>query len=937
MKFGLLGPLLVSDDAGEPVVLRAGIPRTLLAALLLDANTVRSVDQLADVIWEQRRPAAAAASLHNHVMRLRRQLGPVIGARIRTEAPGYRLVVADGELDLQAFADLCERGRQAARAEDWATTSALLTEALALWRGAPCPDLAGIASVAPELHRLDEARIDALRERVNADLWLGRHHELVGELQRLVAEHPLVESFHGQLMLALYRGGRQAEALETYRRLHRRLTDELGVEPSRQLRELHQDILKGDTDLQAPTNRPAGVTRVLAQLPADTHGFAGRESQVRALREVFTARRDGTEPVAVAAITGPGGIGKTALALRVAHLVAAEYPDGQVYVDLRGASEKPRVAAEVLVGLLRDLGEPDDAVPCELEALAARFRSLTARRRMLIMLDNARDTTQIRPLLPGSGFCGVLVTSRSRLPGLVGALPVHLSVLTTDEARQLFTTMVGAERVRADPVATNTVLTCCAGLPLAVRIAASRLAARPSWTVATLADRLADERRRLDELAVEDMAVRVSFQTSYASLSEHGHGGGALPAERAFRLLSLFPGRDFGAPAAAALLDLPLHDASDVLETLVDANLLESPVAGRYRFHDLLLAFAKERAHEEESADTRQAALRRLAGWYLYVTHQAIGKLRARSPVIDVSGVAFPRPPVEIAGQEQAFGWFETERNNLLDITRLAATEDLGAFAWLMPRCLYSFYMLYGCWAEIIEVNTIGMRRAREAGDKLDESRLMRARGETIGRHYPDRVEAGLDDMREAARMSEEMGDLKEQAHCIASMADTLAARDRLAESLEAYQHALRLARQVDSPYDLAHILNNTAYDYCITQQYTEAVQYAREALEILAKTSARDAEAATLDTLGVAYHGLGELDQAIATLREAVAAFGEIADRHLGADSLDHLAAALLDAGERDEARQAWQRAAQWFDETAPQRAARIRTRISQLAATGD
>ncbi len=443
------------------------------------------------------------------------------------------------ELDLHRFTGLGERARAAAANEDWQGAAGLLGEALALWRGTPLADIPSALLQRAEVPHLAELRMRAVESRVEAKLRLGRYGELVAELRQLVGVEPLREGLHGQLMLALYRSGRQAEALEVFRGIDRRLRDELGISAGPELCALHQRILAADPALadgqppaaylgpeQAAGGPSAGRSTGAAQLPADTADFTGRQSQVEQLCALLGAEPDAARPGAmiVAAVAGMGGVGKTALAVHVAHRVRQRFPDGQLYVSLQGAS-MPLLPTEVLARLLRDLGEPEEAIPAGEAARGARYRSLLARRRVLVVLDDAQDSAQVRPLLPGSAGCAVIVTSRGMLTGLSGAAQLNLDVLAASDARDLFDAIVGPSRTVAEPEATAAVLASCVGLPLAIRIAGIRLASRPAWTIAHLAARLTDERLRLAELATGDLAVRASFAVSYHALAAEGRPG----------------------------------------------------------------------------------------------------------------------------------------------------------------------------------------------------------------------------------------------------------------------------------------------------------------------------------------------------------------------------------------------------------------------------
>ena len=680
--------------------MRRGKPRKLLAALLLDAGRLVPTDRLVDVLWEGEAPPTARASLSNHVHALRRALDDPGGRLVRTAVPGYLIDVSAGDLDVRVFEDRLRRGRTAHRGEDWALASGELGAALALWRGEPLPDLRDGALFAEAAARWSEQRLQALEWRIDSDLRLGQHQDVIAELYELAAAHPLRESFAGLLMVACYQSGRQADALSVYRRTRQGLIDELGAEPGRGMQDLHQRILAGDPALwpvPAPSaasliagHRPA-VASVPAQLPAGIGDFTGRNDAVKRLAESLTIESGKPVPgaVIIAAVTGPGGIGKTTLAVHAAHRIAADFPDGQLYVNLRGTTTQPLATAAVLARLLRDLGADPDTIPAGEEEQAARYRSLLAGRWVLLLLDDAHDTAQVTPLLPGTQGCAVLVTSRGQLADLTASARLAVDVLTDTEARHLFSRVTGADRAAAEPEAVDAVLRACAGLPLAVRVAAARLAARRSWTVRTLAERLADERDRLDELSVGDLAVRASFQVSYQSLARSD-----VPADaglaRAFRLLGLAQVPDLSVPAAAAMLDQPVRETERVLERLADGNLVQAITPGRYRMDDLLRIFATERAEAEETGPDRMNAIMRLLTWYARTSDHGRRLMAGAGPLTD--DMAAPTAPTALTliGNQQVMNWCHAESPGFLPAVALAASHGPPRLGWRLAATLLS-------------------------------------------------------------------------------------------------------------------------------------------------------------------------------------------------------------------------------------------------------
>ena len=666
MRFRLLGPVEVR--AGEDWR-GIGAPkwRSVLAALLIHPGQIVSADTLIGELWRDEPPARAANLVSIYVLRLRRLMDDPDGHLLVTRAPGYLLRVAGDDTDALLFEAMVRDGRRAFAAGDPERAARRLTEALGLWYGRPLADVPPTPLVEAEAERLSELRLGADELRITAELALGGHDQAVAELRRLLADHPLREGLWLLLMRALDGAGRHAEALEAYGQARDAISGQLGVDPGAELRQLHADLLAKDTapagvitvsipggtvllrgddppgtppvlgGLPVPSNPPGppgparGASRRAAlgpaQLPADITDFTGRDEQVKRLSDLLSGIGASGDPgaVRIAVVAGAGGLGKTSLAVHAAHRVRRRFPDGQLYVDLLGATAAALPPGDVLARFLRDLGVDGRDIPVDEAERAARYRTTLARRRMLVVLDNARDAAQVRPLLPGSASSAVLVTTRSRMPDLASTKLVDLNVLDDDEALKLFVKVVGEERAAAEPEATAELLDACAGLPLAIRICAARLVTRSGWTIRAMAGRLTDEHRRLDEMRAGDLAVRASFEVSFTSLPPSTDKRGIDPA-LAFRLLGLWHGPSISSAAAAALFGVPEYSAEDALEVLVDTHLLESVATDRYRFHDLLRVYAAERAEADLLAAERDAAVTRLLTWYMRtaVTEPAI-------------------------------------------------------------------------------------------------------------------------------------------------------------------------------------------------------------------------------------------------------------------------------------------------------------------------
>ncbi|MFF8384973.1 AfsR/SARP family transcriptional regulator [Streptomyces kanasensis] len=667
LRFGVLGPVRAWRD-GEPLPSGSPQQRALLAALLLRDGRTATAAELIDAIWGDEPPSQALAAVRTYASRLRKVLPPDV---LVSESGGYAIRGAGDALDLNVAQELAAEAEKARVAGDRAQAVALIDKALGLWDGEPLASVPG-PYAETQRARLEEWRLQLVETRLDLDLECGHHAEAVSELTALTAAHPLRERLRELLMLALYRSGRQAEALAVYADTRRLLADELGVDPRPELARLQQRILRADSELDRPVEEAAPGTAAVArpaQLPATVPDFTGRVPFVRELGDLLVTSEGSV--MAVSALAGIGGVGKTTLAVHVAHQARPHFPDGQLYVDLMGAGSRAAEPETVLGSFLRALGTPDAQVPGTLEERAALYRSTLAGRRVLVLLDNARDAAQVRPLLPGSEGCAALVTSRIRMVDLAGAHLVDLDVMSPDEALQLFTRIVGAERVRAEREAALDVVAACGFLPLAIRIAASRLAARRTWTVSVLAAKLADERRRLDELQAGDLAVKATFELGYTHLE---------PAQaRAFRLLGLADGPDISLAAAAAALDLPLQETEDLIETLVDTSLVESAAPGRYRYHDLVRLYARACAERDEQPPAeREAAMSRLLDFYLATAARVYAIERPGDRLVDhlepttYEGLSF-------TDRHTAQDWLYREANCVLACVRQATAGGAPA------------------------------------------------------------------------------------------------------------------------------------------------------------------------------------------------------------------------------------------------------------------
>jgi DNA-binding SARP family transcriptional activator len=930
--FRLLGPVEVWTGQ-EWAKVGASKQRSVLATLLLRPGEPVSIDTLIDEVWPDKPPAKATNLVSVYVHYLRQRIGDTDGRVLVTRAPGYQVVLGSGELDANQFAGLVADGRRALASGAPARAVDLLTEALGLWRGRALADVAATPLVAAEAGRLEESRVEALELRAQANLACGRQAEVVPEVRRLLADHPLREKLWALLIRALYGSGRQAEALEAYEQARTRISDELGVDPGADLRQLYQQMLNADGEqaviplaLVDPGPPPAPVP---AQLPADIPDFTGRAEQVDELRELLAGAGGDDSPgaVQVALVVGSGGLGKTALAVHAAHLLASQFPDGQLYANLLGATQ-PADPGEVLARFLRDMGMDGSRIPLDAEERAALYRTRLAGKRVLIVLDDARDAAQVVSLLPGSASCAVLVTTRNWLPELAGIAVLDLDVLSPDEGRALFTRVVGEKRVAAEPAATDEVLAACVGLPLAIRIAGARLATRGTWSVRTMADRLSDERRRLDELRVGNLAVRASFEVSFASLPRPETADGPDPAG-AFRLLGLWTGPWIRLPAASALLGEPQSATADALDALVDVHLLESPEPDRYRFHDLLRFYAADRARTQESEPDRTAAIGRILAWYLHTAEAAATIISEQHARVPLGALPAGVQPLSFASLDDALAWCEAERAGLAAATRLAASSGMHEIAWKLPAAAMSFYYRRRShWGDWVATHQTGLESARVLGDRQAQAWMLNHLG----------IAYGLQHMPEAVGCFEQVLDLsgvdgERGARAAANVAQAYVDLRRFDDAWSAAQRSLVIQRQQGNRYlegVTQGILGRASREL---GRFTEAVGHLELAIAIFREVGQQYGEADSLTDLADALLCLDQVDTAIARLQESLAICRKIGDMHGEAATLRLLGLALGRAGDHGQARGRLTESLRLFEELGEQaQAAAVRNDLAAL-----
>ncbi|MEV7507475.1 BTAD domain-containing putative transcriptional regulator [Streptomyces sp. NPDC091201] len=888
--------------------------------LLLESGRVVPVGRLVEATWEKDPPVTAAHQVRKAVADLRRRI-PAGTEVIATDGPGYRVVVTDDQVDLLEFDALTRKAAQDLREGRRQAAAEALRGALALWRGSVLSGMGGRVIEAAAT-ALEERRLAAAEQFFELSLVLGESGDLISGLRALITQHPLRETLRGQLMLALYRSGRQAEALKEYGEVRGLLVDELGIDPGPRLSRLYEAILRDSPELAAP-ERPAAepaaehaapvppgaeeVTAVPAvpegapavrddpapprsaarvpeqpqpppppppphsagtsqevpcTLPYDLPDFTGR---ARELAELFDyvrgPGRGGDRHARIVAIDGMGGMGKTTLAVRAAHQLADRYPDGQLHIDLHGFTPggRPVTAAAALDSLLRALGTPGDRIPEDLEGRTALWRSRLDGRRVLLLLDNAVDATQIRPLLPAAPGCLALITSRGRLLDLDGVEWVSIGMMEPEDSTVLMTETLGGTRVAAEPEASAELAELCGHLPLALRIATARLRNRPRWTVRYLVERLRDETRRMDELSSGERSVAATLRLSYLAMDEE--------YRTAFRILSLYPCAGIDVHAAAALLGTSVRDAEDALEFLLDVHLVQQPDIGLYTFHDLVRSFAQSlrgRATAEDDA----AAVERLLGYYMTTSDAACEVLfpgREKRPT-GIAPYEGERPAFR--DTDQAAAWFDREQAGLLATAALAERCGHDRYAACLSRNVGFHLHAQGQLDEFWSIGRLAVAAAR----RLDDPALLGISLANLGAACwkLGRFEEGLEVAKEARDTAVRAGDRHTEAHSESTIGLLMSMLGRYGEALPLLELSVAMATELGNPRAEAESLSTLSTLYERWGRYPEAAAAARRAIEIDRELGYRSNEIAALTDLAFAQVGLYEYADADASLKRA-------------------------------------------------------------------
>lgn len=916
VEYRILGPLEASVDS-TPLNLGGARQRIVLATLLLDANRVVSVDRLVRAIYEEAPPATARAQLQISISALRRLFGVHgIDDVIRTHSHGYMVRAGHESLDALRFRTLVGKARKLRDAGQREDAAANYRQALGLWRGAALGGISGKV-IRSGASRLTEQRITAVEEHIQLELALGKHSALVGELIGLIDEFPLRERLRGQLMLALYRSGRQAEALNVYRDTRKWMLGELGVEPDIRLRQLEHSILAAAPGLDLPEARNTAAPDTLAaaaphvpeMLPADIADFTGRDGLVADIRNRLAPSAQDRSPLAVpiVSIVGKPGVGKTATAVHVAHEVAADFPDGQLFADLHGGAPDTLGPTQILERFLRALGVRGTAIPDSVEERAEMYRALLAKRRMLIILDNVAGESQIRLLLPGKPTSAVIITSRRHIGSLAGAVRVDVTTFAPEQSTELLSRITGVERVASEPEATQALADLCGHLPLALRIAGARLAARPHWEIAELVERLEDETRRLDELNYADVGIRASLSLTYDNMSEG--------ARRFFRCLAILDEGPFSTWTGMALLDLPETVVRELINELSDAQLLDTAGAAtgrhrQYKLHSLIRVFARERLAAEESAEAREAALSRVLGCFLFLMNEARHREYGRDVLIRSHDVPLYPLPDKMVDRilAEPLHWFSQERESLLPCVRRAAVMGLTEHCWGLAVTAVTFMETLVCLEHWRDTHEVALAASRKRGDRIGEAATLYSLG-SLAVTKQDFATAEGHFLR-SAEIFKDIGDELGSALAARGLGYLARMRGRRDEATAHYEAALKIFRESNSSVAVAYVLHNLAQLRLDNGDEAAAGPLLDEALQLSREGRGRRVEAQVLHRMGQTYMKRGEYEAALNSFDRVLEIARLIGDHTGEAYALHGIGSARFRRGETDEAVDALHRA---------------------------
>ncbi len=904
--FRILGPLELAGRHG-PVVLSASRQSIIMSTLLLETNRIVSVDRLVDAVWPDEPPATARGQIQICISSLRGILTKHdLPGVINTKPPGYQIEVRDDAVDLLAFERLVATGRQASAAGRLPEAVDAYKQAVILWRGEPfagSPSPILQAAATP----LIERRLAAVEEYADLRMRLGQHQSIIGELVDLVERYPLRERLRAQLMLALFRSDRRADALDVYRQGRRILVDELGLEPGDQLRQIERAILSDDPELRLESGivsvgMMTGQRTVPRMLPGALSDIAGHTEMTEAMQR-HVLRRDGLgdrlSGPKVVAISGRGGAGKTTLATHVAHSLAGSFPDGQLFAHLHGAGPEPSAPAEVLGRFLRALGVAGNKVPEQIEERVDMFRSSVADQRLLVVLDDCADEEQVRWFMPATAGCALLVTSRHRLTGLSGAYQVEVDVLGLDHSLELLGNMLGAERLNAELKAATELVRLCGGLPLALRVAGARLAARPHWTIAHLVERLSDERRRLSELVYGGLDVRANLALSCRSLTPG--------AQRLFRRLGHLSASDFGGWICGPLMNTDTLTAIDLLDELVDARLVEVErgrgSSARFKLHDLIRAYSRELLDQEETGPEREQTIQRLVGSWLFLAERAHrAEYGGDHTLIHGDAQRWPLPEATVeAALADSLAWYDSERGGLVAAVRLAAASGLDEACWDLAMAAVTLFENRRYFQDWRVTHELALAATRASGNKRGTAAMLCSLGSLTA--FEQRHAEAWPLLEEAAQLFRELGHDHGYALAIRSQAYLHRVQGDLDNALAVFEEALGLLQTAGDLAGEAHVLNNIAQIRLESGDAEAAATDLKLALAAAEETGARRVHAQVLCRLGDLQLAADEVTEAQRCFQRALDLVLVLHDRVGEATAKHGLAAVMIRLGRVAEA----------------------------------
>ncbi|SEG62068.1 DNA-binding transcriptional activator of the SARP family [Nonomuraea solani] len=926
MEARILGPLSISDGH-RTIPVNSGRQRALLAALLAKPNQPLSVEHLIEVLWGRYPPDNARVALRTYVMRLRQALGDELGGRIVTRPQGYQIRAEVHEVDLLMFQRHAMSARSAVREGDWGAAAGELQRALGLWSGEPFTEVPSASLRERELPHLEQLYQRTLELHYEAQLALGHHDDIVLELERAVESHPFRERFWAQLMTALYRSRRKGDALAAFQRIRRELIKELGSEPGLELQQLHLAILKNDETLVAPQvseepevrqqaiESPAMVPR---QLPAAPCHFTGRVDGLRVLnRALSQTQREDRTAASIVVIGGIGGIGKTALAVHWAHQVADLFPDGQLFLNLRGfeTSDNPIEPETALRSLLNALGVPESRFPAQLEAQAALFRSVLADKRVLLILDNVRDTEQVIPLIPASSGCLTVISSRNQLTGLLvstGAQSIRLGPLRMDETAKLIEDFVGDERVKAEPEAISTMVAMSECIPLAASILASMTLSQPSLRLADFVEMFEETLSALDRLETGDTAtsMRSLLHGSYRHLTDDGR--------RLLRFFGLHHGNQVTTAAAATLAGMSLANTHKALTHLARNHLVENVRPGQYSMHDLVRSFAAEVVNQEELEADRRLASNRVLDYYLHNIHRAVGLLMPTRRLTPLPTLQRGVLTAHFQTVAEAGAWFEDNRSSIIAALLKAQDDGFPNHMWRIVEGLAPFLEWLGHWHDWYRVakNTVDVTCA--LGDPYAEG-IARLEFGSAGDLLDPTGEDAEPELVRALALFEEIGDISGQARTHHRLSVYSGRRHRKHECRHHAERAFDLHTKDDNPGGQAEARNALGWYFASFGDYDTAVSACREALTLNRESGNLAGEADVWDSLAYAYQSSGDLDAAEECYRQVIPMdeqLPRLRHRYNKAETLSRYGDLRQELGDTVGALQLWRKAQELLEE---------------------